>query len=143
MSQSRPRAELQRRGFLSWVSASVSASLAGCQDEPIVGHEPTEPVPEAIDYQELLLEYFGEAGLNDAQSIGGYHVEISKLSSLEAYEATSETRALVDEAGEIPIALTSLDQRVLQNFAELSVVDVAGWTLSRSEVDLCILAWLG
>jgi len=34
-------------------------------------------------------------------------------------------------------------QRVLHDFAELVVVDVGGWTLSRIEVDLCVLAWLG
>lgn len=135
--------QLLRRGFLSGVSASVSAVLASCQDEVVSSQKPTGPVPEATDYQELLLEYFGQVGLGDAASIGGYHVGISRLNPGEAYESTSETRALVDATRDIALALTSLDQRVIQDFTELVVVDVGGWTLSRIEVDLCVLAWLG
>jgi len=109
----------------------------------VSAEKPTGLVPEAVDYQELLLAYFGEAGLRDAESIGGYHVGISRLSPREAYESTAETRALLDATVDIAPALAGLDQRVLQDFTELVVVDVAGWTLSRLEVDLCVLAWLG
>jgi hypothetical protein len=130
-----------RRGFLGWVSASLSATLASCEDEPILFQKPTD-VPEAIDYDQLLLEYFGETGLNDAEFIGGYYVEISHLTSREAYDSTAATRAFVDAHANIELALTGLDQRVLEDFVDLAVVDVGGWTLSRSEVDLCILAWL-
>ena len=143
MNPSVARGQLRRRGFLGCVSASLSAAVASCQDEPVLVQKNTDPDLEPVEYQELLREYFGEAGLNDAKSIGGYHVAISRLSSGEAYESTAQTRALVNAAEDIELALTSLDQRVLQDFVELSVVDVAGWTLSQSEVDLCVLAWLG
>lgn len=142
MSQSRAAGGCPRRGFLGWVSASLSCTLASCEDEPILFQKPTDPLPEPIDYDQLLLEYFGETGLNDAEFIGGYYVEISHLSSREAYDSTAETRAFVDANANIELALTSLDERVLQDFVDLAVVDVGGWTLSRSEVDLCILAWL-
>ena len=143
MSQSNARGRLRRRGFLACVSASLSATLASCQDEPILFQEPIDPTPEPIDYDQLLLEYFGEAELDDAEFIGGYHVDISRLTSREAYESTAATRAFVEANANIELALTSLDQKVLQDFVDLAVVDVGGWTLSRSEVDLCILAWLG
>ena len=134
---------LARRNFLGWVSAALPATLSGCNDEPITVTEPSDKPPGAIDYQELLTEYFGEQGLSDAEAIGNYHAQFQKLTPTEAFEATAETRALIDAAGAITPALTLLDQRVLDDFVEVALVDVAGWTLSHTEVDLCVLAWLG
>jgi len=134
---------LRRRHFLGWVSASLPATLSGCNDEPITVTEPSDKPPGAIDYQALLTEYFGEQGLSDAEAIGNYHAQFQKLTPTEAFEATAETRALIDASGDIESALTFLDQRVLDDFVGTVLVDVAGWTLSHTEVDLCVLSWLG
>ena len=138
------RAGVPRRGFLGLVSASLPVTLASCEDEPVtVTRPPDEPPPGAIDYQELSSAYFGEQGLSDAEAIGNYHAQFQKLTPTQAFEATAETRALIDASGDIEDALEALDARVIDDFLELSLVDVAGWTLSRTEVDLCVLAWLG
>ena len=89
-----------------------------------------------------MLQYFGEDGRRDAEAIGNYHAQFSKLSSTEAFEATAETRALIDANEDIPQALAALDELVREDFLELRLTDVGGWTLSSAEVDLCVLAWL-
>lgn len=134
---------LARRCFLGWVSASLPLTLASCNDEPITVSEPSDKPPGAIDYQALLREYFEEQGLSDAEAIGNYHAQFQRLTPTQAFDATAETRALIDASGDIDGALTALDQRVIDDFLELQLSDVAGWTLSRTEVDLCVLAWLG
>lgn len=137
------RARLGRRNFLGWVSSSLPITLAACNDEPIVFTAPDDRPPGSIDYGELMLQYFGEDGLDDAEAIGNYYAQFSKLSSSEAFEATAATRAFIDESADVAQALTALDELVLEDFMELRLTDVAGWTLSSAEVDLCVLAWLG
>lgn len=132
---------LPRRNFLGWVSASLPITLAACNDEPIVFVADDRP-PGSIDYGELVLQYFGEAGRGDAEAIGNYYAQFSKLSSSEAFEATAETRAFIDANADIPEALAALDELVREDFLELRLTDVGGWTLSSAEVDLCVLAWL-
>jgi len=134
---------LGRRSFLGWVSASLPLTLAACNDEPITVSEPTDRPPGAIDYKDLLRDYFGDAGLRDAEAIGNYHVKFRRLTAIQAFDATAGTRALIDASQDIDDALTALDQRVIDDFLELQLTDVAGWTLARAEVDLCVLAWLG
>jgi len=131
-----------RRKLLSWVSASLPATLAGCNDEPVVVTTPDEPPPDGIDYAELVLQYFGEDGKSDAAAIGNYYTQSNGLSSSEAFEATAKTRSLIDASTGITAALTALDELVLEDFLELRLTDVAGWTLSSAEVELCVLAWL-
>lgn len=134
---------LARRSFLGWVSASLPLTLAACNDEPVVFTKPDDAPPGAIDYAELLLQYFGEDGLRDAEVIGNYYAQFNQLSSTEAFEATAHTRAAIDASEDVAHALTDLDALVLEDFLELRLIDVAGWTLSSAEVDLCVLAWLG
>ena len=59
------RARLGRRNFLGWVSSSLPITLAACNDEPIVFTAPDDRPPGSIDYGELMLQYFGEDGLDD------------------------------------------------------------------------------
>ncbi|HEY6723703.1 MAG TPA: hypothetical protein VI197_06705 [Polyangiaceae bacterium] len=125
------------------MSASLPLAAASCNDEPITVSEPTETPPGGIDYQDLLREYFEEQGLSDAEAIGNHHAQFQRLSPTQAFDATAATRALIDASVDIEHALTALDQRVLDDFVELQLVDVVGWTLSHTEVDLCMLAWLG
>ena len=136
-----PRAP--RRSFLRWVSASLPLTLAACNDEPIVVTGPDEPPPDDFDYPELLLEYFGEDGQGDAVAIGNYYAQVNQLSASEAFEVTVKTRAVIDASEGIAGALTALDELVLEDFLELRLTDIAGWTLSSAEVDLCLLAWIG
>ena len=131
-----------RRKLLGWVSASLPATLAACNDEPVVLTTPDEPTPDDIDYEELVLQYFGEDGKSDAAAIGNYYAQFNELSSSEAFEATAQTRALIDASTGITAALAALDELVLEDFLELRLTDVAGWTLSSAEVELCMLAWL-
>lgn len=134
------RARLHRRSLLGWVSATLPASLVSCNDEQITVSS-TPPAP--IDHQELLKTYFGEPGLSDAEAIGNYHAQFQRWDASEAFDETAPTRALIDDSHDMDAALTALDQRVIDDLSELQLVDVAGWTLSRTEVELCVMVWLG
>lgn len=134
------RAGVRRRSLLSWVSATLPATLVSCNDEPITA-DATPPAP--IDHQELLKKYFGESGLSDAEAIGNYHAQFQRWDASRAFDETAQTRALIDDSHDIDAALTALDQRVIDDFSELQLVDVAGWTLARTEVELCVMVWLG
>lgn len=130
-----------RRDLLSWVSATLPATLVSCNDEPITVTPHTDPSSGTIGYPDLLSEYFGEQGLSDAEAIGNYHAQLQRLTPMQAFDSTAETRALIDASGDIDRALATLDQQVIDDFLELQLVDVVGWTLSRTEVDLCVMVW--
>lgn len=134
------RAGLPRRNLLTLVSATLPTIVVSCNDEPVtVTAAPAGP----IEHEDVLREYFGEQGLSDAEAIGNYHAQFQQLTPTEAFDETAATRALIDASDDIDHALTALDQRVSDDFLELQLVDVAGWTLSRTEVELCLMVWVG
>lgn len=136
----------ERRRFLKLVAASVPllGGASACNDETIrtVSGPSEPPPPEAESYAELLELYFGADGLGDADFIGGYHAQVEGLSGSEAFDYTSGARELVDAADSLEAAVSDLEDRLLDDFMAARVVDVAGWTLARTEVELCILWWL-
>lgn len=152
---------LRRRGFLHVVSAGLSV-LAGaaCTDESAVGVGPDQPPPRMWDYLAVLVLYFENPEITDAAYIGEYRARRQDWDVVAAYASTAETRELIDSVRSdtlavddlgpsIPdsenadaAAVAALEQRVFEDFENARVVDVGGWTLAHTEVDLCVLAWL-
>ncbi len=142
MIVSRAEGRLQRRQFLRSVGvglASVTAvACGGGDDEPI---EP--PPPEVSAYQDVVERYFGsDDDFDNAAFIGRHYVSQEGMSSSEAYDSTSRTRDLIDEADSESDAVDQLEERLQTDFVDVKVRAVDGWTLSRTEVDLCVLAYL-
>lgn len=145
MNPMKPDVALARRRFLQSVAANLSLiGIASCTDEPIreVSGPREPPPPEAASYAELLELYFGADGLADADYIGGYYAQIERVSSSEAFDYTSSAREIVDAAKSLEAAVSDLEDQVTADFVAARVVDVAGWTLARTEVELCVLWWL-
>lgn len=108
----------------------------------VIVDEPVDPSPETFGYREVVEAYFGDDDLADAKFIGAYYADSAGLDSDQAFEATRAARDLVDAASTLDAALDDLDAALRQEFVDLEIVEVAGWTLGRTEVNLCLLTWL-
>jgi hypothetical protein len=90
----------------------------------------------------LGLSYLGESSLSAAQTIGraGLRALGVAESSDAIATATARTLALIDAAPDERAALDSLVAAVRRDFVEGRSIEVEGWVLSPTEVDLCMLA---
>ncbi len=132
-----------RREFLRAVGVSIaSVHVVACGDDD---EDPIEPPPqEVVDYQEAALEYFDNSDdFDNAAFIGRNYVRQEGMSSSEAFDSTARSRRLLDDADDNDENLVAaLESELHDDFVNLRVRDVRGWTLSRTEVDLCVLAYL-
>lgn len=108
----------------------------------VVVDKPVDPPPESFDYGDVVEAYFGEEGLADASFVGGYYADSVGFDADAAFEATQPAVEAIDAATSLESVLDDLDEALQQDFVDLRVVDVAGWTLGQTEVNLCLLAWL-
>lgn len=131
-----------RRGFLKSVGASVaSLSAVGCGED---GEAPLgPPPPEAGEYRDAIERYFeGDDELENAAVIGEYTVRAKGYDTSRAFDSTRRTRDLIDAEASSSDAVASLEERLHDDFVDARIVSVDGWTLSRTEVDLCVLAYM-
>jgi len=135
----------QRRQFLHSVSSSlVAVGALGCSDEWVYADDDPQPPPPKLDYKPLLTAYFGASNLDAAQSIGNYYITTAGWDVEEAIASTAKIRQFIDELAPESEAdrAEALDIRLQRDFEMLRVIDVDGWTLGQTEIDLCILATL-
>lgn len=89
----------------------------------------------------LELSYLGESSIKAAQAIG--RARLRALGVAETSDAivtaTAGTRALIDAAPDERAALNALVAAVRLDFVEGRSIEVEGWVLSPTEVDLCML----
>jgi len=131
---------LQRRSFLQAVSAGLAGATAyRCSDD-----DPIEPPPNEVrEYEGAVHAYFDDAeDFENAAFVGRVYVRQQDWSSSEAYESTERTREFIDDVDSDSETTDELEQRLEQDFADLRVRPVSGWTLSRTETELCVLAYL-
>lgn len=134
--------QLSRRHLLTSIAASLP-SLAGCSTDPRPSTS-SQRTPQRAPYRRALEEYFGPDGVAAAASIGAYRARRSDapLGREAALALAGPTRELMVSAGGSGRATVALQQRLQQDFEATRVVDVGGWTLGRTELDLCLLAWV-
>ena len=141
----------QRRDFLRYAAAQVISlpllQAMGCGNE-----DGLETIPAWLDTLPRVSNYFGDArqALGDervivaAERIGREYINVRvvpvRQSTVE--ELLSPVTALINEAASDEDAVRELQARVGQDFRELAIVDVRGWTLSETEAQVAALAWL-
>lgn len=147
-----PARHWQRRRFLHAVSVALpGAAMAACTDEPVTATQASststgstgEPTPTASDHYAAIVEaYFGADGVADAVAIGDFRARQADpaWSAMQAFESTRELRLSLDAIESVADAVVMLEQRLAEDFAELRVLDLDGWTLGMTEVALCVLA---
>lgn len=139
------RQRLVRRRFLRSVSGGLlSVGALSCSDEWVRADEDPHPPPAREDYEPLLAAYFGDSDLEAARLIGSYYATSAGWNVEAAFASTAKVRHLVDDLASASEAaqVEALDMRLQQDFETLRIVDVDGWTLGQTEIDLCVLAAL-
>ena len=93
---------------------------------------------------QLAVGYLGAGSLLAAQQIGEAfvaHLSIEKTNEA-ILDAAGTTLQLIAATPGATAAITALAQNVRRDFRNERYVQLQGWVLSRTELDLCLLALL-
>lgn len=141
----------QRRDFLRYAAAQV-ISLPLLQVMGCGSGEELEAIPEWLDARPRVDGYFADARetlgdqrvIEAAERIGREYINVrvtpARQSAVE--ELLAPVTALINDAASDEEAVTVLQSLVGEDFQELHIVDVRGWTLSETEAQLAALLWL-
>lgn len=142
MSAQSPRGRWPRRQFMQIMATGLACGGAvGCGSDDAPPREP--PPPEAREYRNAVEASFdNERDFDNAAFIGEYYVESRGATTTEAFDATARTRELIDAADSTSDAVERLEKQVHEDFVDAHLRALDGWTLSRTEVELCVLAYL-
>jgi hypothetical protein len=143
------KARIPRREFLLRALAAsgspivigpiASLGAAGGQD-PVVPQS-DDPVS---DGPRRALRYLGEKNLEAAQAIGRARLRALGLGETTA-DITKAAATMLERLRTAPSTNTAIDALVVsvrEDFAEGRTIDVEGWILSSTEVEVCILTLL-
>jgi hypothetical protein len=142
------RSRIPRREFLLRALAAsgtpivlgpvASAGAAGLQDAVPAVDDPVSDGPRRA------LRYVGEKNLEAAQAIGRARLRALGVGQTPA-EIMSAAATMLERLRTAPNtrdAVEALVESVRQDFAEGRTIDVEGWILSPTEVEVCILTLL-
>ena len=129
-----------RREFLIGLLAACGAQLTG---EVVSAQGATADAPPGRDRAtRTAVAYFGAAGA--ASKVGRAFLQHLQLAETpESIRAVAEaTLQIIARAGTAQTARTALRRAVRRDFREGRYVQLHGWTLSRTELELCALVLL-
>jgi hypothetical protein len=134
---------LPRREFVLRTLGACLVPFAAVRDEWAVASLALQDPPASlVAGARRGLSYLGETSLEAAQTIG--RARLRALGVGETAEAiagpTAATLALIAAAPDEQTAIDALVAAVRRDFAEGRSIEVEGWVLSPTEVDLCMLA---
>lgn len=141
----------KRREFLRYAAAQVISlpllQAMGCGDEGGL-----QTIPEWLDARPRVDAYLGDArevlgdqrAIEAAERIGREYIDVSVLSGgqSEVEALLAPVTALINDAASDEAAVSELRALVVEDFRELRVADVRGWTLSETEAQVAALVWL-
>jgi len=133
---------LPRRAFLLRVLAACGTPLVA----PVVpaGADQRPPADPRTDMNSrAAASYFG-TGIAAARAIGEAYLRQRKVEATRAaiIEHTAGAQQILAGARTEKAALTALASAVRRDFLEGRIVQLDGWVLSRTEVELCALTLL-
>ncbi len=136
---------LPRRAFLLRALAVCGAPLAMGRGVAAVARLAAPQAPAAAgNGVGRAASYLGKGSLQAAQTVG--RARLKALNASETREAITaivgSTLGLITAASDEPAALKILIAAVRRDFVEGRSIDVEGWVLSPTEVDLCLLTLL-
>jgi hypothetical protein len=104
----------------------------------------TTVVPDSARASHLAVGYFGTTQADAVRAIGEAYLKHMRIESSPAaiLTAAAGTLALIDAARTQTANTTALVAAVRRDFQEGRVVDLQGWVLSRTELELCALTLL-
>ncbi|MEM8607061.1 MAG: hypothetical protein AAGF92_08150 [Myxococcota bacterium] len=141
----------QRRDFLRYAAAQV-ISLPLLQTMGCGSDDGLQATQEWLDARPRVDTYFADARqslgddrvLDAAERIGREYIDVRvvpvRQSAVE--ELLTPVTALINEAASDEEAVAELRALVGEDFRDLQVVDVRGWTLSETEAQVAALVWL-
>lgn len=142
----------QRRDFLRYAAAQVISlpllQAMGCGN----GEEGLQTIPEWLDARPRVDTYFADARdtLGDARVIEAatrigreyVNVAVTPVRQSAVEDLLAPLTARINDAASDEEAVTELQTLVGEDFRELNIVDVRGWTLSETEAQVAALVWL-
>jgi hypothetical protein len=132
--------ELPRRDFLL-------QALAACGTPLLLPFGAGATRQAAQDFRrgtDTASRYFGSTGAESARAIGEAYARQINLDSTEEsiLKAAGDVVRLIARSPGFEAAITALVRAVRRDFQEGRTVDVDGWVLARTEVELCLLMLL-
>jgi hypothetical protein len=133
-----------RREFLMRALAVCSLPLALGRNDLVESVAAQEPATPDVASSRRAVGYLGESSLEAAQSIGRARLRALGVGETgkDILVATSRTLEIINRAATDKEAIQALTEAVRGDFVEARTLDVDGWVLSQTEVDLCVLTLL-
>jgi hypothetical protein len=130
---------LPRREFL--VRALAACGAPFCVPAAQLKLSGSSAQPKLSPTSDVATRYFGEAGAEGARAIGeAYARQLNIEATKESIvTAAQDVLQLIARASGPDAATTELVNAVRRDFREGRTVQVDGWVLSRTEVELCLL----
>ena len=136
---SKQATRLGRRRLLRAVVSSAGALplMSACQSQVM---DPFIPAADREVASQVAVLYFEGADVEHARRIGDRYLnELREGGEASVDAALDAILRAVHEAPDPAAAVEALEAEVVDDFAALRVVDLSGWTLSRTELALCAL----
>ena len=132
---------LPRREFLLQAVAACGAPLFARFAHAQAAATPQPPIDRGA---QVAAGYLGAGAGDAARTIGEAYLRQLGIENTPAAiaAATSDTLRLIAGAAGESAAVAALVQAVRRDFREVRTVELEGWVLSRTEVDLCLLVLL-